>query len=496
MDAEERFHKKRMGYVKYYISMKHNVPLESINTNWTMKYVSINGQIVVKTVQSGNLKYIKCQDAEAEVEQMQQCQTKKTSQRFWAVVRRDLEEEKKDGQWVVNRRFHCRETKKEAGTKKMEDLRGRGGGRLKHRTIDGDVPLCLRKTEKDSGDDSSGRGKKREENESGSSTLSKTKHCVMNKMASGSKDMCPRSTGKEMTTQKTKRLHSLYYKKHEVNALKWKIEEMVSDLEGYRWDAILLNETWRHEQAEIWGHSINTFSWDPENSTTNTELELCWSKGGGKESSTLSTSTNVPSLPRYWWTDNTSNWWVCTFLTQNMRIITLRRCTKQSRNTWRTITNIYQSLEETSMLSWDLEKERNVKVWADTLSTRVTKEVTGWKAGWCYKITPPSTRCSGKHLRNKRPSFLQKEKTNWLHTHQEKMLETHQRCRGQRHDPHGKRPQMLLLSRSPCLERILIIKIWRGNTTRLNVKEFHKLQKASVLKCPSSKKYQEIVETL
>ena len=28
------------------------------------------------------------------------------------------------------------------------------------------------------------------------------------------------------------------------------------------------------------------------------------------------------------------------------------------------------------MLSWDLEKERNVKVWAGTLSTRVTKEVT------------------------------------------------------------------------------------------------------------------------
>ena len=29
------------------------------------------------------------------------------------------------------------------------------------------------------------------------------------------------------------------------------------------------------------------------------------------------------------------------------------------------------------MLSWDLEKERNVKVLADTLSTKVTKEVIG-----------------------------------------------------------------------------------------------------------------------
>ena len=33
-------------------------------------------------------------------------------------------------------------------TKNMEDLRGKGGGRLKHRTIDGDVPLCLRKMRK------------------------------------------------------------------------------------------------------------------------------------------------------------------------------------------------------------------------------------------------------------------------------------------------------------------------------------------------------------
>ena len=36
-----------------------------------------------------------------------------------------------------------------------------------------------------------------------------------------------------------------------------------------------------------------------------------------------------------------------------------------------------QSLEETSMLSWDLAKERNVKVLAGTLSTKVTKEEIG-----------------------------------------------------------------------------------------------------------------------
>ena len=66
-------------------------------------------------------------------------------------------------------------------TKRMEHLRGKGGGRLKHRTVDGGVPLCLRKIVKDRNDDSSSKGKKHEETKSGSSTLGKTMHCFMNK---------------------------------------------------------------------------------------------------------------------------------------------------------------------------------------------------------------------------------------------------------------------------------------------------------------------------
>ena len=78
-------------------------------------------------------------------------------------------------------------------TRRMEDLRGKGGRRLKHCTVDGDVRLCLRKHQKDSKDDSSSKRETREEKESGSSTLGKTKHCCKNKMASGSGDICPRS---------------------------------------------------------------------------------------------------------------------------------------------------------------------------------------------------------------------------------------------------------------------------------------------------------------
>ena len=77
MDAEERFHQKRLGYVKYCIHIRHGVLLNSISLNWTSKYMSVKGQIVVKTCQSGSLKYIKYQYIESEVEeQMAKWQSK------------------------------------------------------------------------------------------------------------------------------------------------------------------------------------------------------------------------------------------------------------------------------------------------------------------------------------------------------------------------------------------------------------------------------------
>ena len=83
MDAEERFHQKRMEYVKYCTHVKHNILLKSMSLNWTLNHVSVKGQIVVKTCQSGSLKHIKYQDIELEVEdQMEQWQSKNSSQRL------------------------------------------------------------------------------------------------------------------------------------------------------------------------------------------------------------------------------------------------------------------------------------------------------------------------------------------------------------------------------------------------------------------------------
>ena len=66
-------------------------------------------------------------------------------------------------------------------TRKNEDLKGRGGGRLKLCNVDGDVPLCQRKTEEKSKDGSSSNTMNNDEN---------------SKMVSGSNDSCGDSTRK------------------------------------------------------------------------------------------------------------------------------------------------------------------------------------------------------------------------------------------------------------------------------------------------------------
>ena len=77
------FIKKGMVYVKYCIHEKHNILLDSITTNWTLKHISVKGQIVVKTCQNGTLAYIKYHDIEAKVEeQMEKWQSKNSSQRL------------------------------------------------------------------------------------------------------------------------------------------------------------------------------------------------------------------------------------------------------------------------------------------------------------------------------------------------------------------------------------------------------------------------------
>ena len=91
-------------------------------------------------------------------------------------------------------------------TRKSEALKGSGGGRLKHHNVDGDVPLCQRKTEGRSKDGSSSS----ERNNDGK-----------NRMVSGSKDLCGDST-KKRNDEKTvnKEVTFIVLQKQDINTLK------------------------------------------------------------------------------------------------------------------------------------------------------------------------------------------------------------------------------------------------------------------------------------
>ena len=65
--------------------------------------------------------------------------------------------------------------------KKNEGLKGRGGGRLKYYNADGDMPPCLRKTERKS---------------KGGSSSNEHEKDGKSKTMSGSKDLCGDSTRK------------------------------------------------------------------------------------------------------------------------------------------------------------------------------------------------------------------------------------------------------------------------------------------------------------
>ena len=160
----------------------------SISLNWTTKHVSVKGQIVVKTCQDGSLKFSKYQDVEDEVDElMQKWETKKfiattVSSREKGIRRRD-EGETTSSQRKISAQGNQDECKKkhmkpedesptqrrnrkndiDEEAERMEDMRSKGGGRLKHCTVDGDVPLCLRRKLKDSKESSSSVSKRYEE---------------------------------------------------------------------------------------------------------------------------------------------------------------------------------------------------------------------------------------------------------------------------------------------------------------------------------------------
>ena len=135
-----------------------------------------------------------------------------------------------------------------------EDSKGRGGGRLKLRDVDGDVPLSMRSF--DEGIQRQQQQQQKTKRSGGSNDLNSRKEDSRSKTASGSKDLCGiKTTKKNKENGRTKEKDIIFIvlqKNMRSMHSSERIEEMICELEGYRWDASVLNETWRPAKSEIW----------------------------------------------------------------------------------------------------------------------------------------------------------------------------------------------------------------------------------------------------
>ena len=131
----------RMEYVKYCIHMRHDILLKSISLNWTSKYVSVKGQIVVKTCQSGSLKFSKYRDIESEVEEQNGKMAIKKTHRNDSVSSREMGQRRTDEGKTTSSHTYTT-TQRNRGS---DSCTSEGGGWQKLRQIDGDFTVCMRR---------------------------------------------------------------------------------------------------------------------------------------------------------------------------------------------------------------------------------------------------------------------------------------------------------------------------------------------------------------
>ena len=179
-------------------------------------------------------------------------------------------------------------------------------------------------------------------------------------MMSGSKDLCGVSARKRNNEKATNNDVTIIMLQKNMRSMhsRERIEEMVCELEGYRWDALWLCETWRHEQAEIC-----------ETSQT-THFHGIWKVRQQTRSRNYFEQKVEAKNHRHWMHQR-----AC----QRIKLMSvyfshsgyadhhIEKCTKRSRNTLQIAKDTFLKLVETSMLNWDLITEMNVIVLADTL---------------------------------------------------------------------------------------------------------------------------------
>ena len=115
-----------------------------ITLNRVKKHVSVEGRTLIRTCETGSLKYRKFQDIEKEVEDYTDDWLSKklvasiVSSRIMGTRRRN-----------EKRTTSSHERKTLFTDQQEKQINGKGGGRQGLRYIDGDVPLCMRSREVD-----------------------------------------------------------------------------------------------------------------------------------------------------------------------------------------------------------------------------------------------------------------------------------------------------------------------------------------------------------
>ena len=166
--------------------------------------------------------------------------------------------------------------------------------------------------------------------------------------------MCSDSTRKkDKEKTKYKRCH-VYRTTNNLRSIhsSERIEEMVYELESYRWDAILFSETWRQDKSEIWETHKHMFM------------------GAGK----YDNKHGVGIMLNKKWSQR-----IIDIEYINERAITATIVVNRQRIK---LMSVYISFS--GYADHHIEKmytEPNAKVLADTHSTRETKEVIGWHIG-------------------------------------------------------------------------------------------------------------------
>ena len=130
------------------------------------------------------------------------------------------------------------------------------------------VPLCMRRKDEEhvaTLKENEKSSSSREKCDGGSKK--KTKH-----VESESKDTSSSSTKVNKTTSESTSETDIIFMRS-LNSSE-RLEDLTQEVEGCKWDAILISEMWRVSNAEMWTYNKETKSWAQENSRTSTELEF------------------------------------------------------------------------------------------------------------------------------------------------------------------------------------------------------------------------------